>query len=65
MTEQDISKQMMEINRRNLTANFQATSRDQHQYIFRNKTDPPEVGKYHPTTVQIDKKVKYVNLDTY
>ena len=65
VTEQDISKQMMEINRRNLTANFQTTSRDHHQFIFRNKTDPPEVGKYHPTTIQIDKKVKVVNLDTY
>lgn len=30
VTEQDITKQMMEINRRNLTANFQTTSRDQH-----------------------------------
>jgi hypothetical protein len=48
----------MEYNKKNFTSNFISTTRDQHQHIFRNKTQPPDVGKYNPRMESVDKKPK-------
>ena len=44
------------MHKKNCTGNFITTSRDQHQFAFRNKTDPPDVGKYNPRMNSVDKK---------
>lgn len=47
---------MLELNKKTLTSNFKATSKERHSHIFRNKTNPPDVGKYNPRMSSIDKK---------
>ena len=47
ITKHDVLQKRKELNQKNLTSNFVATSRDRHQYIFRNKTEPPDAGNYH------------------
>ena len=31
-----------------MSSNFISTSREQREFIFRNKTDAPNIGKYYP-----------------
>ena len=38
----------LERNKKTLTANFVGPSREKVEYIYRNKTNAPEVGKYTP-----------------
>ena len=54
VTEEDVAKKMRENGMKNLTSNFTVTSRDRHQFIFRNKTGPPDVGKYNPNTALVE-----------
>ena len=59
ITDKDVTDKVMEINKKNCSPSFQVTSRDRHQFIFRNKTNPPDVGKYRPTfqdkrTLEVD-----------
>lgn len=49
VTELDVQKKIRENGMKHLSSNFAVTSRDRHQFIFRNKTDPPDVGKYNPS----------------
>lgn len=48
---------------KNLSSNFTVTSRDRHQFIFRNKTDPPDVGKYNPISSLVIPKVPEANFN--
>lgn len=48
---------MLEKNKKNLTANFTGPSRERVNFIFRNKTNAPEVGKYTPLSTIIDKNI--------
>jgi hypothetical protein len=47
----------LEKNKKHLTANFIGPSRDKVNFIFRNKTNAPEVGKYTPLNSVIDRNV--------
>jgi hypothetical protein len=53
----------LEINKKNLSSNFHATSREKHQFIFRNKTEPPDVGKYNPRMHSVDAKAKIAKIE--
>ena len=44
----EIAERMKELESKNFTYNFTTCTRYQHDNAFRNKTDPPEVGKYRP-----------------
>lgn len=44
----DIAERLKELEKKNFTSNFTSQDRDKHQNAFRNRTDPPEVGKYFP-----------------
>ena len=48
MSEKEISEVIREMNLKKLSSNFRATEREQLQHIYRNKTEPPDVGKYSP-----------------
>jgi hypothetical protein len=52
----------MQENKKYLTSNFISTSREQHEHIFRNKTQPPDIGKYHPRMGSVDKKAKVAKI---
>jgi len=48
VSEKEIADVIREKNLKKLSSNFRATEREQLQHIYRNKTDPPDVGKYSP-----------------
>jgi Spy/CpxP family protein refolding chaperone len=54
VTDKDIKERVEEISRKNCSPSFQVTSRDRHQFIFRNKTNPPDVGKYSPNLASVE-----------
>jgi hypothetical protein len=47
----------LEWNKLNMTANFSAQSRAQHDFAFRSRTNAPEIGKYTPKMDFVDKYV--------
>ena len=56
VTELEVQKKIRENGLKHLSSNFAVTSRDRHQFIFRNKTDPPDVGKYNPSRGYTERK---------
>jgi hypothetical protein len=56
ITEKEVQLKLLEENRKNFSSNFITTSREQHQHTFRNKTMPPDIGKYNPRMESVDKK---------
>ena len=62
ITEKDVQQKMLEENKKNCSSFFNCTSREQHQYIFRNKTQPPDIGKYNPRMESVDKKTKIAQI---
>jgi len=62
VSNKDVQDKLMEINKKNFSSNFTSTSRDRRQFIFRNKTDPPELGKYNPRMNSIDKREKKATI---
>ena len=46
------------MNKKHLSSNFTVTTRDEHQFIYRNKTNAPELGKYNPRMHSVDAKPK-------
>lgn len=67
MTEEQVAEKVNEIKQKQCSSSFQATTRDRRNYILRNKTDPPEVGKYNPSRRFIDPKIpaKSINQKEY
>jgi hypothetical protein len=55
ITKEDIKLKLFEIEQKNLSSCFSATSRESRDYAFRNKTQGPSVGQYHPQMSSIDK----------
>ena len=55
----------MEMNKKYLSSNFTVTSRDEHQFIFRNKTNAPDLGKYNPRMNSVDAKTKITKFDDH
>ena len=56
---------MLELSMKNFSPNFKATSRDRYNMIFRNKTDPPEFGKYNPSLNVVRKKERNVVIRSH
>ena len=48
VSEKEVADVIREKNLKKLSSNFRATEREQLQHINRNKTEPPDVGKYSP-----------------
>lgn len=65
VTEEDVARKIRELGMKNLTSNFAATSRERHQFIFRNKTGPPDVGKYNPNTSLVEPTSLKANFKKY
>lgn len=61
-TEKEVADKVNEINKKKCSSNFVSTSRDRRQFIFRNKTFPPEVGKYSPNLKFIEERAPEMKL---
>ena len=62
ITDKEIESKINELYRKNCSGNFKFTSRDQHEFAFRNKTNPPDIGKYNPRLDNVEKKSPTVKI---
>ena len=54
-----------ELEKKTMSSNFISTSREQREFIFRNKTDAPNIGKYYPGKWSLSNIEKRVLLEYF
>ena len=63
VSDKEVYEKVMEINKKNCSANFVSTSRERREFILRNPTNVPEVGKYYPNMKAVSKEMPNAKFD--